>query len=149
LSVRMPDKRPVGGQGRTDECRVAHESMDAETHDRIGALAAEAVRRHLEALSQGDRDGARAPLFIAPGQEALIDQYVDAMARLAPFEVRACEPRKLQPFPRKMHGIAATVWVAVAVDCAAGARAAELIVWWYPDGDRCLLSTRPAQWLAD
>jgi hypothetical protein len=122
--------------------------MDAATQDRIRALAADAVRSHLDALTRGDPGGARAPLFVAPGQEALIDQYVEAMARLAPFEIRACEPRKLQPFPRQMHGIAATVWVGVAVDCAAGPRAAELIVWWYPDGDRCLLSTRPAQWLA-
>src|SRR5690349_5563872 len=105
-------------------------NMDAVTQDRIGALAAAAVRHHLEALTRGDRDGARASLFVGPGQDALIDQYVDAMLRLAPFEIRGCEPRKLQPFPRRMHGIAATVWVGVAVDCAAGPRAAELIVWW-------------------
>jgi hypothetical protein len=128
-----------------------HESaMTSElAPDAIAERAVAVVRDHMEALTRGDLAAAREALFVAPGGDAAIDAYLQGMARLAPFEIRACEARRFQEFPRKMHGIASTVWVSVAVGCAAGERAAEIMVWWYPAEGRARMSNRPMAWLAD
>jgi ketosteroid isomerase-like protein len=124
-------------------------AIDEATQERIAAQATAVVRDHFAALDRGDADAARAGLFVPPGADAAIATYLTAMAAMAPFQLLRCAPRRFEEFPRRVHGIAATVWVSVIADGALGERAADLTVWWYHADDRCLIATRPDAWVRE
>lgn len=124
-------------------------TIDEATQERIAAQAVAVVRDHFAALDRADADAARAGLFVPPGADAAIATYLTAMTALAPLPLLRCAPRRFEEFPRRVHGIGATVWVSVVTDCALGERAAELTVWWYPADDSCRIATRPDAWVRE
>jgi hypothetical protein len=114
---------------------------------KISSLATALVREHFELLNAGRLEEARKQLFFPVGMnDRPLTVYVEAMGRLAPFVLRSLRVKRYEDVRPIRHGRAATVWLDLAVAFALGERTAEMTVWWFPDDDKILISSRPSEW---
>lgn len=112
----------------------------------MAAHAESLVREHFANINSGDLVAAKSQLFRPLGTaEKPLDVYVQTMAKLAPFEVVSVSVGDFEDVRPKRHGSVATMLLHVVVNCSAGQRATAMSVWWFPEQDRYLISSRPTE----
>jgi hypothetical protein len=121
-------------------------SIRAEDSARALAL----VHSHFSFLNEGNLVAAREQLFFPPGMDTKpLDVYVETMRQMAPFQLVSSQVTRIDELRRKRHGVVASIWVNVEVRCSLGERSADIVVWWFPDGDKCQISARPSHWVVE
>jgi hypothetical protein len=109
------------------------------------------VREHFELLNAGRLDDAREQLFSPAGtSDRPLTVYLERMGRFAPFEVRTLRVKRykdVRPLRPIGHGSAATICLDLVVAFALWERTVEMAVWWFPAGDKFLISSRP--WITE
>jgi hypothetical protein len=124
--------------------------MHTPDEETLIARATALVREHFELLSRGDLVRAKQQLFWPAGtSEKPIDVYLNTMRHLAPFQVVTVETGRFEGVRKKRHGAVATIWLAATVICGLGERSSDIVVWYFPETDQCLISARPTQWVLE
>lgn len=108
------------------------------------------IKTHFEQINMGNLAAARQQLFWPPGMpEQPLNVYLETMHQLKPFRLELTSVSRFEDVRQKGHGTVATIWVNVVAVCSLGERAAEIIVWWFPETNECLISARPSQWVIE
>ena len=120
------------------------------TKETIAEKALALIESHFRLISAGNLLAARRQLFCPPGiAPRPIDTYLETMNRLKPFRLVSASVSRLEGVRRKRHGEVATVWLNVVVVCSLGERAAQLVVWWFPETNEYQISARPSHWVIE
>jgi hypothetical protein len=124
--------------------------MPSSNEDTIRDHAVVLVQKHFDHINEGDLVSARQQLFLPPGAaEKPVDVYLRTMRELAPFQLVSAVVSDFEDVRVKRHGAVAAVHVTTSVSCSLGNRTSDVIVWWFPDSDQCLISARPTPWVVE
>ncbi len=124
--------------------------MDKETQDRISHQALSLVEKHFMLINEGYLTEAKHQLFHPSGlQRKPLDIYVKAMEQLKPFTIVSISVKRINEIRKICHGSVATIWIDIVADCKLGHRSTDILVWWFPDSEKFLISGRPDHWILE